>query len=79
MKALRGCPYVLRLLACAFSGPDGCEEEAFLLLDLCQGTLVGYLQSRRYSLDDEGVLRAFLPICRAVQAMHSLEPPLAHR
>lgn len=37
------------------------------------------VQARQFQLDDHAVLRAFLPVCRAVQAMHSLSPALAHR
>ena len=79
MRALRDCPHVLRLRAVAFGGPPGAEDEAFMLLDLCQENLVAHLAARGNRLDDAGVLRAFLPVCRAVQAMHSLDPPLAHR
>ncbi len=79
MKALRGCPYVLALRAVAFSGPAGAEDEAFMLLDLCKESLVSFLQARQFRLDDYTVLRVFLPVCRAVAAMHALDPPLAHR
>ena len=79
MQALRGCPYVVALHEAALSGPPGAEEEAFLVMDLCSGTLAGEQLARGGRLDDATLLQAFLHTCRAVHAMHTLDPPLAHR
>lgn len=79
MRALQPCPHVLRLHAVAFSGPKGAEQEAVLLMDLAAGSLPAHLAARGYKLDDGEVLAIFLPICRAIHAMHSLSPPVAHR
>lgn len=80
MRALRDNPHALHLRAVAFSGPPGAEDEAFMLLDLCKDNLASHLAGRGPAgLGEAELLRAFLPVCRAVQAMHSLDPPLAHR
>ena len=48
-------------------------------MDLAAQTLPSFLQLHNFQLDDSTVLRIFLPVCRALQAMHSLSPPTAHR
>jgi AP2-associated kinase len=82
MYALRECPFILRLRAVNFSGPAGREDEAFVLLDFCQDSLAGWLSSQAGShrpLDEAAIVGIFLPVCRAVEAMHTMDPPLAHR
>jgi hypothetical protein len=37
------------------------------------------LQKAGFVLESQVILWIFLPICRAVQAMHSMDPPMAHR
>jgi hypothetical protein len=48
-------------------------------MDFCPNTLVAFLQQRPQPLDNVTLMHIFLPICRAVEAMHCLVPPLAHR
>ena len=79
MQALRGCPYIVQLHEAAFNGPPPNPVSAVLLMDYCPDTLVGFLQQRSYQLDERAILAVFVPVCRAVQAMHSMQPPLAHR
>lgn len=80
LELLAGCPHVVRLHEAAFGGPPGAAPtSAFLLMDLCPDTLPAFLQRCNWQLDDAQLLRIFLPVCAAVAAMHSLEPPLAHR
>lgn len=79
MERLSGCPCVVRLHEAALAGPPGAPTAAFALMDFCPDTLVAFLQQRAWQLDDEELLRVALPVARAVQAMHSLSPPLAHR
>lgn len=79
MERLSGCPCVVRLHEAALTGPPGAPTAAFALMDFCPDTLVGFLQQRGWRLEDAELLRVALPVARAVQAMHSLSPPLAHR
>ncbi|PRW33784.1 putative serine threonine- kinase [Chlorella sorokiniana] len=80
MERLAGCPDVVRLHEAAFGGPSGGPPTAaFVLMDYCPETLVGWAQSRAWQLDDAQLLAVALPVARAVAAMHSLQPPLAHR
>jgi serine/threonine protein kinase len=82
MRALADCPHALSLRDAALSAGS-----AFLLLDYCQGTLAGHLIQRTNSsgtsttsrLSNAEVTAAFLPIARAVAALHALNPPMAHR
>lgn len=48
-------------------------------MDYCSETLVGWAQPRSWQLDDAQLVAVALPVARAVAAMHSLQPPLAHR
>lgn len=79
LQKLQGCPYVVRLHEAAFVGQAGPPAAAFVLLDYCQDTLVSYLKQHAFRLDEAVLLHIFLPVCRAVEAMHSLQPPLSHR
>lgn len=79
MRALADCPHVLRLQAAGFAGPQGAEEDAYLLLDLCNASLASFLQARSFQLDTATVLAVFTPVAKAIEAMHCLDPPLAHR
>lgn len=80
MERLAGCPDVVRLHEAAFGGPPGGPPTAaFVLMDYCPETLVGWAQPRAWQLDDAQLLAVVLPVARAVSAMHSLQPPLAHR
>ena len=77
MRALTDCPYVLSLHGAALG-----TGSAYLLLDYCHGTLAGHLIERSNTgnrLSDAEVTAAFLPIARAVAAMHAMDPPMTHR
>ncbi len=79
LKRLRANSHVLTLHATAFAGLKGQEQEAFLLLDLCQDTLVEFLRHHEHRLSDKQVLAIFGAVADAVAAMHSCQPPLVHR
>lgn len=74
MRALSNCPHVLALHSAAMG-----TGSAFLLLDYCDGTLAAHMMSRGSSLSNNEVTGAFLPIARAIAAIHNLSPPMAHR
>ena len=74
MRALTQCPHVLALHSAAMG-----TGSAFLLLDYCDGTLATHMISRGSSLSNTEVSAAFLPIARAIAALHGLNPPMAHR
>ena len=84
MRALADCPHALSLHAAALR-----TDSAFLLLDYCQGTLASFLiectgnnnsgHSTTSRLSNAEVTAAFLPIARAVSALHAMDPPMAHR
>eukprot|EP00887_Chlorella_sp_A99_P007529 scaffold2.g7529.t1 len=79
MKALRDCPYIVHLVGVAYSGPPGAEVEAVVLMDLAAQPLPSVLAQLGPRLDEATLLRVFLHVCRAVQAMHALDPPVVHR
>jgi len=79
LRMLRDIPTVLTLRAVAYAGVKGQEQEAFLLLDMCQDNLVEYLSKRDSQLPDSQVITIFHAVCQAVAAMHHNTPPLAHR
>lgn len=75
MRALANCPHTLSVLAFGLGA-----EDAFVLLDMCSGTLAGALAQRGGNpLPLPDALRAFHAVSSAVAAMHALDPPLAHR
>jgi len=76
MHQLRGHPHVLKLIAVAITGPKG-GEDCLMLLELCQFSLVD--AARKQQLDPCTSLEAFHGACKAVQHMHSQNPPLTHR
>eukprot|EP00192_Tetraselmis_astigmatica_P009036 CAMPEP_0117662788 /NCGR_PEP_ID=MMETSP0804-20121206/8237_1 /TAXON_ID=1074897 /ORGANISM="Tetraselmis astigmatica, Strain CCMP880" /LENGTH=680 /DNA_ID=CAMNT_0005469705 /DNA_START=314 /DNA_END=2356 /DNA_ORIENTATION=- len=76
MQLLRGHPHVLKLHAVCLSGPKG-SEDCLMLLDLCEGSLVG--AAHRRQLDPASSLQAFHHLCKAIAHMHAQRPPLCHR
>ena len=79
MKSLRGHPNVVRLYAHTVLDM-GRTKEAFLVMELCEQSLVGVLESRGASYFEENqVLSIFRDLCNAVFAMHCQSPPIAHR
>ena len=79
MKQLRGHPNILTLRASSFLGVKGAEQEAYLLMDLCQGNLIDVMKERGKGLDHSEVVTIFHSVCKAVAAMHHQQPPLLHR
>lgn len=79
LQRLQDVPSVLTLRGTAFAGLKGQEQEAFLLLDLCQDNLVDHISKRDSQLPDVQVITIFHAVCKAVAAMHHMSPPLAHR
>lgn len=79
MKQLRGHPNILTLHAWAFSGTQGPEDEAFLLLDLCSDTLVDAVRRAGGRLSPQQALAVFSDVCEGVAWMHNQPTPLAHR
>lgn len=64
----------------ALRGSYAGQGEFFLLLDFCEETLAGHIATRgTLGLTEAEIIAAFLPVARAVAAMHSLRPPMAHR
>ena len=79
MMTLRGLPHVLKLVAIGYAGPEQARQEAYLLMDLCKDSLVGYMTQRDFKLKDFEVVDIFKSVCAAVAAMHAQNPPMAHR
>jgi hypothetical protein len=50
-----------------------------LLLLLQPGTLLDLMGRHKYMLENHTIIHIFGSVCHAVAAMHSQEPPLAHR
>ena len=65
--------------AAAFTGTKGNEQEAYLILDLCQDNLVEYMRGHDNKLSTPAIIQIFSAVCQAVAAMHRNQPPLAHR
>ena len=63
----------------AFTGPKGAEQEAYLLMELCQENLVEYVAARKGQLPNSEVAAIFLAACKAVSHLHQQTPPMAHR
>ena len=79
LQQLRGLPHILNLKAVVMTGPKGAEQEAYLLLDLCQENLVEYCSHARGPLPNSEVALIFLAGCKALSALHLQQPPMAHR
>lgn len=79
LQQLRGLPHILTLKAVVMTGPKGAEQEAYLLLDLCQENLVEYCSRLRGPLPNSEVAQIFLAACKALSALHLQQPPMAHR
>ncbi|XP_049959498.1 cyclin-G-associated kinase isoform X1 [Schistocerca serialis cubense] len=83
LKKLSGHPNILQFLsaACIDKTKSGNGMTEYLLLtELCQGgTLVDVLTQRTTPLPPDIVCRVFWQTCKAVQHMHSQQPPIIHR
>lgn len=49
------------------------------VVDYCVGNLASQLHNRGGKLSNSEVANIFVPVCKAVYAMHAGNPPLAHR
>ncbi|GBG63769.1 hypothetical protein CBR_g39313 [Chara braunii] len=78
MLVLKGHPNILTLHAHSVSDV-GRGRECFLLLDYCDKMLVNVMERRGGPFDERQLLLIFRDVCNAVFAMHSLNPPIAHR
>lgn len=76
MAELGSCPHVLSLVGAEVT-PG--EEEAYVLMEYCQQDLATFLRAQPRPLARAVVLDVFESVCLAVQAMHRLTPPTAHR
>ncbi|KAJ0961277.1 hypothetical protein J5N97_000735 [Dioscorea zingiberensis] len=79
MRLLKGHPNVVTLVAHTILDM-GRMKEALLVMEFCEKSLVGVLDSRGAGyFDEKQVLLIFRDVCNAVFAMHSQLPPIAHR
>ncbi|KAL3622438.1 hypothetical protein CASFOL_033849 [Castilleja foliolosa] len=79
MKALKGHPNVVTLHAHAIFDM-GRTNEAFLLMEYCEKSLIIVLENRGAGFfEEKQVLAIFRDVCNAVFAMHCQTPPIAHR
>lgn len=83
LKKLSGHPNVIEFISAAFidKAKTGHGMGEFLLLtELCMGgSLVDVLQARTSALTPDIVCRIFWQTCKAVNHMHSQQPPIIHR
>lgn len=83
LKKLSGHPNILQYLSASFIDKDKTGhgmKEYLLVTELCVGgSLVDVLKARSKALPPDVVCRLFYQTCRAVQHMHSQEPPITHR
>lgn len=83
LKKLSGHPNILQYLSASFIDKDKTShgmKEYLLVTELCVGgSLVDVLRARSKPLAPDLVCQIFYQTCRAVQHMHSQEPPITHR
>ncbi|XP_034247593.1 cyclin-G-associated kinase isoform X2 [Thrips palmi] len=83
LKRLSGHPNILQFLSASFIDKDKTAhgmKEYLLVTELCAGgSLVDVLKARTKPLPPDVVCRIVYQACRAVQHMHSQEPPITHR
>lgn len=83
LKRLSGHPNILQFLSASFIDKDKTAhgmKEYLLVTELCVGgSLVDVLKARVKPLPPDVVCRIIYQACRAVQHMHSQEPPITHR
>lgn len=79
MKCLEGHPNVVTLHASTIFDM-GRTKEAYLVMEFCEKSLVGVLESRGAGyFEEKQVLSIFRDVCNAVFVLHSQSPPIAHR
>ncbi|XP_069674893.1 cyclin-G-associated kinase isoform X3 [Periplaneta americana] len=83
LRKLSGHPNIIQYLSVAFidksKSGHGCGEY-LLVTELCTGgSLVDVLTNRSTPLPVDVICRIFWQTCRAVQHMHSQQPPVIHR
>ncbi|KAK7866852.1 hypothetical protein R5R35_006024 [Gryllus longicercus] len=83
LKKLSGHPNIIEFVSAAFIDKTKTGHgmgEFLLLTELCMGgSLVDVLQARTTALSPDVVCRVFWQTCRAVNHMHSQQPPIIHR
>ncbi|XP_066992198.2 cyclin-G-associated kinase [Anabrus simplex] len=83
LKRLSGHPNIIQFMAAAYIDKTKSGHgmgEYLLLTELCMGgSLVDVLTARTAPLPPDVVCRIFWQTCRAVQHMHSQQPPVIHR
>jgi len=83
LRKLSGHPNIIQYLSAAYidkaKSGHGCGEY-LLVTELCTGgSLVDVLTNRSSALPVDVICRIFWQTCRAVQHMHSQQPPVIHR
>lgn len=78
MKKVQGHPNIISLFCVAFGPEKEDEQDAYMLMDLCQQSLYEYLQSKSFMLSDAEALDIFHQICSAVKHLHSQKHPIYH-
>lgn len=79
MKSLRGHPNIVTLYAHTILDM-GRTNEALLVMEYCEKSLVNVLEIRGSGyFDEKQILAMFRDVCNAVFAMHCQSPPIAHR
>lgn len=79
MKKVQGHPNIISLYCVAFGQEKEDEQDAFMLMDLCNESLYGYLQRKNFVLPDVEIVEIFRAVCSAVQHLHSQKHPICHR
>lgn len=79
MKSLKGHPNIVTLHAHTILDM-GRTKEAFIVMEVCEKSLVNVLESRGAGFfEEKQVFAIFRDVCNAVFAMHCQSPPIAHR
>ncbi|CAG0910889.1 unnamed protein product, partial [Cyprideis torosa] len=78
-RQVQGCPFILTLIGSSCRSLGGVRDEFYVLTELCSGGLIDVLQARTDPLPLPLTTKVFYQACKAVQALHSLSPPLIHR
>ncbi|KAH8335658.1 hypothetical protein KR074_008577 [Drosophila pseudoananassae] len=80
-KQLSGHGNIVAFVGSSYTAPSSNQGAQYLLLtELCKGgSLIDCFRADNSAIDPPVVLRIFYQMARAVAAMHSQSPPIAHR
>eukprot|EP01111_Echinosteliopsis_oligospora_P012227 TRINITY_DN4162_c0_g1_i1.p1 TRINITY_DN4162_c0_g1~~TRINITY_DN4162_c0_g1_i1.p1 ORF type:complete len:743 (+),score=247.57 TRINITY_DN4162_c0_g1_i1:123-2351(+) len=81
MKSLSGHPNIVALDDYKINN-QGSQTEVLLLMELCEGSLVDVFQNSNGNfkrLEEREIYNIFSQVCGAVERMHIMNPPVAHR